>query len=368
MQPHAAPREKVSVRRSKNWLDQADIERNSASLEKLERDLRACRHIQLELQNSLEEERSKTRLARRENKATQAALEETCIELQRVKDDNQRLLEENVRLHKLLMARQENPSPPQPRPTKIAETSTARRETPPPQHNARQPPAVHPMEPVDVIISPKPLARRSSLDSMVPRSSPQQEAAKRGPELRATPEAARRSPEQLASKPASPLRSVHFDEGALAPPSPAVGAEPCGVGLRITEVPPFRVSGCVVAGPAHRSGRVRPGDVLVAVDGATVSGRAFADVRRMILGPAGSEVTVLFSRARGGGEAAASFQVSLVRAPDAGWATMSPNGTGGGGGGPVGPGPLPRSPASLNGDAAGAGGRPVSWPLSLLSF
>jgi hypothetical protein len=69
-----------------------------------------------------------------------------------------------------------------------------------------------------------------------------------------------------------------------------------GVGLRITETPPFRVRGCVTGGSAHQSKKVFINDTLIAVDGVSVSRRPIQEVRAMISGPADSVVQLRFMR------------------------------------------------------------------------
>jgi hypothetical protein len=70
----------------------------------------------------------------------------------------------------------------------------------------------------------------------------------------------------------------------------------CGVGLRITETPPYRVRECVPGGPARQSGCIRPHDTLLAVDGVPVSCRPIHEVRAMISGNMGSTVQMRFMR------------------------------------------------------------------------
>jgi hypothetical protein len=94
---------------------------------------------------------------------------------------------------------------------------------------------------------------------------------------------------------------------------------PCGVGLRITETAPFRVRECVAGGPAHESGRIRTGDILLAVDGAAVGHRPIHEVRAMIAGAPGSAVHMRFRRLTNQPDDAAGrpllFDLSLIRRP-----------------------------------------------------
>jgi C-terminal processing protease CtpA/Prc len=58
----------------------------------------------------------------------------------------------------------------------------------------------------------------------------------------------------------------------------------------------FVFTGLTHAAPAEVAG-VRVGDVLRGVDGVAVAGRSFADVHKLLLGPAGSQVVVEVERA-----------------------------------------------------------------------
>ncbi len=61
--------------------------------------------------------------------------------------------------------------------------------------------------------------------------------------------------------------------------------------------------------PAEAAG-LRPGDVVVAVDGEPMAGRSLEEVISYILGPAGSEVTITFARA----DETEPFEVAITRA------------------------------------------------------
>ncbi len=93
----------------------------------------------------------------------------------------------------------------------------------------------------------------------------------------------------------------------------SVGPDTAGVGLRITDVAPYRVRGCLAGGPAHRTGEIRPGDVLLSVDGVEVGGRAIGEVRRLIVGRSGSRVEMKFQRSRG--DERRLLAVSMIRGP-----------------------------------------------------
>ena len=83
-----------TARRS-NWLDLAQVQLSSAENEKLDRELRNAKHIQIQLQSALEAERINHHRARRESRAIQSILEDTNIELKALKEENSRLREEN---------------------------------------------------------------------------------------------------------------------------------------------------------------------------------------------------------------------------------------------------------------------------------
>ena len=111
-----------------------------------------------------------------------------------------------------------------------------------------------------------------------------------------------------------PERSLEEDWDARSSYSSITDSSPdtCGVGLRLTETAPFRVKNCAPNGPAHKTGEIRADDVLLSVDGVSIAGRSFADVRKMILGPMGTVVEMQFLRARG--DERRNFNVSMVRA------------------------------------------------------
>ena len=85
----------------------------------------------------------------------------------------------------------------------------------------------------------------------------------------------------------------------------------CGVGMQVSDIPPFRVKSCQIGGPAHRSGDITAGDILLAIDGVSASGLSFTDVRKLIIGADGSSVEMQFLRNRG--EENRTFTVSMIR-------------------------------------------------------
>ncbi len=94
-----------------------------------------------------------------------------------------------------------------------------------------------------------------------------------------------------------------------------------GIGAVVTTVEPSGAQGCAPIGPtctvvivrtipgspAERAG-LRAGDLILAVDGAGVTGRTLDDVVTMVRGPRGTPVTLRIGRG-----AAAAFEVRVVR-------------------------------------------------------
>ena len=70
----------------------------------------------------------------------------------------------------------------------------------------------------------------------------------------------------------------------------------CGVGLRITDSRPFRVLQCITGSPAYNSGKIRTGDILLSVDGISVSEKSIVEVSELIKGRPGSTVKMTFTR------------------------------------------------------------------------
>ena len=84
-------------------------------------------------------------------------------------------------------------------------------------------------------------------------------------------------------------------------PAGAEGCSPAGSTCRVVIVR------TIAGSPAERSG-LRAGDVILAVDGTSVTGRTIDDVVTMVRGPRGTPVTLRISRG-----AAAPFEVRIVR-------------------------------------------------------
>jgi hypothetical protein len=103
--------------------------------------------------------------------------------------------------------------------------------------------------------------------------------------------------------------SVPFssDSRGVQGPGPAVDATPkmCGVGMVLEPPDPGPGKCCYVhevkgGGPLDmQSVRVRPGDILVSVDAFSCVGKSRDEIKRHVLGPAGSTVALVFARPRG---------------------------------------------------------------------
>ena len=244
----------------------------------------------MQLQSALEAERINHLRSRRENRAIQAVLEETCMQLQALRDENARLREENRGL--------------------LAERREALAGIDAPLTRAPSLP-LHPFEPDDQSLL---------ITASIARGKP------------GTPEA--EDPADCTARGDSeqpPAAAADADADAAhsaAAPAGLLAVEACGVGLRISETPPLRIAGCAVGGPAHRGGDIRPGDLLLAVDGVPTRGMSPTLVRRRIAGPAGTRVALQLARAAGAGRAAGPgdsgdpdpvYVVTLVRTPSRVW-------------------------------------------------
>ena len=70
-----------------------------------------------------------------------------------------------------------------------------------------------------------------------------------------------------------------------------------GVGIRISDNPPFRVIETVSGSPAHSCGKIRIGDVLLSVDDVSVHAKTISQVTELFSkGRAGSQVKLKFAR------------------------------------------------------------------------
>jgi len=70
-----------------------------------------------------------------------------------------------------------------------------------------------------------------------------------------------------------------------------------GVGIRLTDIPPHRVVEIVADGPADNSGQIQVGDLLLSVNRDDVSSMHISSIRKLIVGPQGSNVSMEFQRA-----------------------------------------------------------------------
>jgi DNA repair exonuclease SbcCD ATPase subunit len=68
---------------------------------------------------------------------------------------------------------------------------------------------------------------------------------------------------------------------------------------------------CVHQGSAEEDGRVKSGDRVVSIDGVSTTGMTLVDVKRMVVGPAGTWVNFVFTR----GEKSANGQIREVMVP-----------------------------------------------------
>ena len=263
-----------TARRS-NWLDLAQVQLSSAENEKLDRELRNAKHIQIQLQSALEAERINHHRARRESRAIQSILEDTNIELKALKEENSRLREEN----RLLQSERQGQE----------EVYNSRSRAPSL--------SLHPMEPDNqstLITSPLSLAKTLQFDDAGDNVAKVEQVA----------EAASAATTARGGEPAEPRLDV------------------CGVGVRVSETAPFRIAGCAVGGPAHRGGDIRPGDLLLAVDGVPTRGLSPTSVRRRIAGPPGTYVSLQLARAghaAAGEDSSAVYTVTLQRTPSRSW-------------------------------------------------
>ncbi|EKX41147.1 hypothetical protein GUITHDRAFT_164491 [Guillardia theta CCMP2712] len=73
-------------------------------------------------------------------------------------------------------------------------------------------------------------------------------------------------------------------------------AKPCGVGLQITSAQPYVVQMLHEGRSAHRSGLIKPGDVLAAIDGLPTRSMSIVDITSRMLGTPGSFVRLSIFR------------------------------------------------------------------------
>mmetsp|Transcript_3977 Transcript_3977/g.11520 ORF Transcript_3977/g.11520 Transcript_3977/m.11520 type:complete len:360 (+) Transcript_3977:521-1600(+) len=70
----------------------------------------------------------------------------------------------------------------------------------------------------------------------------------------------------------------------------------CDIGLVLSDAPQFSVLECIAGSPAHASGRIKVGDVLLYMDSQNLSSRSLQEVYKALRGRAGSRVTLKFRR------------------------------------------------------------------------
>ena len=70
-----------------------------------------------------------------------------------------------------------------------------------------------------------------------------------------------------------------------------------GVGIRLTDIPPHKVVEIVADGPADNTGIIQVGDLLLSVNREDVSAMHISNIRKLIVGPQGSSVSMEFQRA-----------------------------------------------------------------------
>jgi len=85
-----------------------------------------------------------------------------------------------------------------------------------------------------------------------------------------------------------------------------------GIGLRITDAPPHRVVELVDGGPAASSGRIEIGDLILKVAGVDVRHKPIKEIRRRMLGPSGSTLSLSVERKTPRGQSQI-FDMDFVR-------------------------------------------------------
>jgi len=97
--------------------------------------------------------------------------------------------------------------------------------------------------------------------------------------------------------------SASFISDLFGPPEKGVEVEPIeddapavGVGIAITDKPPYRVTELVASGAAAISGSIQVGDYLLRVKDVDVTGLPFAEVKALILGPVGTTLQLKIDR------------------------------------------------------------------------
>ncbi|EKX41374.1 hypothetical protein GUITHDRAFT_142068 [Guillardia theta CCMP2712] len=106
-------------------------------------------------------------------------------------------------------------------------------------------------------------------------------------------------------------RSVVSDTSLTSAATNTSAGRMCGVGMRVTNSTPHRVVSFLPHGPVGRSGQVKVGDFLVAIDGESIVNKSIKEVRRMMTGVEGSEVEIKFASTKNGEQS--TYSVTIVR-------------------------------------------------------
>eukprot|EP00288_Rhodomonas_lens_P016352 CAMPEP_0177705350 /NCGR_PEP_ID=MMETSP0484_2-20121128/8662_1 /TAXON_ID=354590 /ORGANISM="Rhodomonas lens, Strain RHODO" /LENGTH=634 /DNA_ID=CAMNT_0019216773 /DNA_START=191 /DNA_END=2091 /DNA_ORIENTATION=+ len=134
--------------------------------------------------------------------------------------------------------------------------------------------------------SPRPSPSQTPLNGPTPRQSPRQTpTGTPGSTRPSSPGPMRAPPGYVRSAPPPPQN----EENKYGPDGPVCGL---GVVLVPTAYGTLNVASITSGGPAERCGRIVRGDEVETIDGVNVRGKTINDVRPLILGPAGTYVTL----------------------------------------------------------------------------
>ena len=155
--------------------------------------------------------------------------------------------------------------------------------------------------------------------------------------------------QELQEKLDEALRAAARREIVPKPKPEPKAPEMVGVGIRMTDEPPHRVVELVPGGPAAVCGQIAIGDRLMSVAGIDIGSMPMNNIKKLIVGPAGSNLVMGFIRESAGSDAV-EFRVSMTRglppAPASAAASSQP-----------------AKPASGK-PAGGSGGEGSSWGMS----